>query len=191
MQRVRGFSLIELMVAIAIGSLMLALLAIVYSRSSWARLELDKVTRVMENARFAVDVIGDDVRHAGFYGGVSPPSDAEYVDASPCAATFGVPGDFGWRTPPLSAKVEVPSPVLGFNNATGAISFINATGGNVNLNCLQSRADGADVLAIRRVSSLVTPVASLSASSVYVQPAQCATEQTPSSRRATPPQRST
>jgi type IV pilus assembly protein PilW len=96
---------------------------------------------------------------------VRPPGNAAYIDASPCTATFGVPKNFGWDA--AAVPLEVPSPVRGFNNATGAIA---------NLGCIQSRADGSDVVAIRRVSSLVTPVASLSASSVYVQAAQCATD---------------
>ena len=63
-----GFSLIELMIGVTIGLVLLTVLATVFDRTSGGRSDLDRVSRLVENSRFAVDVIGDDVRHAGFYG---------------------------------------------------------------------------------------------------------------------------
>ena len=79
-----GFSLIKLMIGVTIGLVLLTVLATVFDRTSGGRSDLDRVSRLIENSRFAVDVIGDDMRHAGFYGTFLPPSDTIFTDTSPC-----------------------------------------------------------------------------------------------------------
>ena len=78
-----GFSLIELMIGLTIGLVLLTVLATTFERTLGGRSDLDRVSRLVENSRFAVDVIGDDVRHAGFYGTFLPPSDTVFTDTSP------------------------------------------------------------------------------------------------------------
>jgi len=63
-----GFSLIELMVAITIGLAVLAGLTTIFSNSSATYGELEKTAQQIENGRYAIDLIGQDLRHAGFYG---------------------------------------------------------------------------------------------------------------------------
>lgn len=64
----RGFSLIELMVALAIGSILIAGAVVVYvqGRNSYAVNE--SVARLQENARYALSVIEPDVRMSSFWG---------------------------------------------------------------------------------------------------------------------------
>jgi type IV pilus assembly protein PilW len=66
--RMRGLSLIELMVALALGLFLMAgLFALVASNSS-IRDELDKASRQAENGRFALQKMSEDIKNAGFYG---------------------------------------------------------------------------------------------------------------------------
>lgn len=71
--RQAGFSLIELMVALAIGSLLIAGTVFVYvqSRNSYAVNET--VARLQESARFALSVIEPDVRMSSYWGLVNDP----------------------------------------------------------------------------------------------------------------------
>ena len=166
--RQEGFSLIELMVAIAIGLLMLALLAVLFSNSSASRMELERVTRLMENARFGIDAVGDDIRHAGYLGPIALPSNTTYTAPSPCAtatANFG----FDMAASPIAA----PAPLAGIDQPSSSYATID-------ISCLNNRiASGTipDVLIVRRVSSeAITTISASSvvASNLYLQASQCA-----------------
>ena len=66
--RQQGFSILELMVAITIGLMLLAGLASVFSNSSTANRELKRTSEQIENGRFAIELLTQDLRHAGYYG---------------------------------------------------------------------------------------------------------------------------
>lgn len=70
-QKPRGVSLIELMIAIAIGSLLLLGLVQVFSASRVAYATAEGMARVQENGRFAVDYLVRDIRMAGHFGCVN------------------------------------------------------------------------------------------------------------------------
>src|SRR6266542_6931896 len=63
-----GFSLVELMVALVIASLLLVGLTLLYANANTSRIELDKTSRQIESGRYAMQILSDDVRHAGYYG---------------------------------------------------------------------------------------------------------------------------
>ena len=60
----RGFSLIELMVALAIAMLLLASLSGVFARSIKTRDKIDLEGQKIETARYALDILAEDVRLA-------------------------------------------------------------------------------------------------------------------------------
>lgn len=68
-RRHRGFSLIELMVAMAIGLLVFATLGSVLVGARTTARNADAVSRLQENARFAFETLAADIRMAGFTGG--------------------------------------------------------------------------------------------------------------------------
>jgi type IV pilus assembly protein PilW len=63
-----GLSLMELMIALTIGLMLLSGLAMIFSSSSDANRELQKTAAQIENGRFAIETIAQDLRLAGFYG---------------------------------------------------------------------------------------------------------------------------
>lgn len=63
-----GFSLIELMIAIAIGLLILAGMLTVFVNTSAARNEIDLMNRQIENGRYATELLRDDIQLSSFYG---------------------------------------------------------------------------------------------------------------------------
>lgn len=64
----QGLSLVELMIAMTLGLIVLAALVSVFANTSASRAELERVSRQIENGRFAMELLSDDIRHAGFYG---------------------------------------------------------------------------------------------------------------------------
>lgn len=161
-RRLAGFSLIELMVALTIGLVVLTVLATVFAQTSSGRGDLERVSRLVENSRFAADIVGDDVRHAGFYGTFLPPSDTLYSDPSPCGWNTADPTQLGWQ--PSATPPRYPAQLQGWDDPNASVT---------ELNCLPDRVPGTDVLAIRRVSSQPVALAAVSATSVYVQASQC------------------
>lgn len=71
MRNRRGFSLIELMVAMAIGLLVVLALTIVIARASSSQRELALANRQLENGRFAMQAIADDLHNAGYVGPIA------------------------------------------------------------------------------------------------------------------------
>jgi type IV pilus assembly protein PilW len=155
-----GFSLVELMIALTIGLIVLTVLATVFSQTSSGRAELDRVSRLVENSRFAADIIGDDVRHAGFYGTFLPPTDAVYTNPSPCGWNTVDVGQLGWE--PNSVPPRFPAQLQGWDDPAAT---------EVALGCLPNRVPETDVIAIRRVGSQAEAPADVK--SVYVQASQC------------------
>jgi type IV pilus assembly protein PilW len=83
-----GFSIVELMTAITIGLLILAGLSSVFVNSSNANREMKNSAEQIENGRFAIEFLTQDVRHAGFYGELSALPAVPAAAPDPCT----VPG---------------------------------------------------------------------------------------------------
>ena len=82
-----GLSLIELMVAIAIGSVLMLGLTYTFQNSSDAERELERVGKMIENGRYASSLLTDNIHHAGYYGYYSDVSDAPAAVPDPCETT--------------------------------------------------------------------------------------------------------
>jgi len=71
--RQAGFSLIELMVSIALGLLVMAGVLAIYLDLSRSNAELAKMNRQIENGRFTIQLLQQELWHAGFWDGYVPP----------------------------------------------------------------------------------------------------------------------
>lgn len=159
----RGFSLIELIVAMGISTILMAALASIFANSINAREKIDREGQKIETARYSLDTLAEDIRLAGYYGSYSPPftgatpADWKYVD--PCSTTGGNPLP-GWN--PATAPVQVPFPIFGYE-AHGTGSLPAALTG-----CLDNYRDGTDVLVIRRASTRSVTAGDTTADPPYV-----------------------
>jgi len=63
----KGFSLIELMIAMAIGLFLVAVVGVLFVNSKVTYLAQDASSRVQENSRYAAELFGRQVRTAGFH----------------------------------------------------------------------------------------------------------------------------
>ena len=131
-RRSRGLSLIELMISLTLGLFLIAGMLTLLARNSNSRAELDKAGRQVENGRYAMQRISEDVHNAGFYGefyGIPAPGGAGYPTAfpDPCSVSFGT----------TAFKTAMALPIQGVTavTSTSAPTCINTanivTGSNV------------------------------------------------------------
>jgi type IV pilus assembly protein PilW len=154
MKRTRGFSLVELMIAMTVGLMLVAAMTGLFAGTSSARSELEKTGRMYDNGRYAQDVLAEDLRLAGYFGEM-PILPFTVTVPDPCATDAAA---LGWQA---SAPARVPAPVVGYREADGVPA------------CLPDRLADTDVVVVRRVATAPTPVASLEASTPYLQTSRC------------------
>lgn len=96
----RGVTLLEWMVSITIGLILLAALTTLIAQQSSTQAELEKSSRQIENGRYAMQLLNDDIQMAGYYGefsnvaSLAPPpatSDACSTTAANLAALMAWP----------------------------------------------------------------------------------------------------
>lgn len=120
----QGISMVELMIAMVLGLIVLAGLASIFANSSAARAEMERSSRQIENGRFAMELLADDLRMAGFYGelnvrGVAPTTALQ----DPCsfdpvvwarAISVGIQGYDNGLSPPgcMPANVKPGTDIL-------------------------------------------------------------------------------
>jgi len=151
-----GFTLVEMMVALAVGLFLVGGLISLLVSTSVARTELDKTSSQIENGRYALQLISADVMHAGFLGTYMP-SGTTATTPDPCATAVASLG-----FDPSTDPVQVPVAVQGYDGSAADPS------------CVTNRIAGTDVLVVRRVSTTSTPAASPVANEVYFQGSSCA-----------------
>jgi type IV pilus assembly protein PilW len=155
-----GFSLIELMISITLGMIVLAGLAGIYANTSTARTELERRSQQIDNARYAVEVLSEDLQLAGYYGELSV--NALTVPAAlpdPCSIDPAV-----WAS-------AIPLHIQGYDNGSGVPACLPA-----------SLKAATDVVSMRRVRTCVAGAAGCDAivpTEPYLQVALCSSPPAP------------
>lgn len=80
-QRMTGLSLIELMISLAIGSVLIAGAVLVYSQSRTTYSVNESVARLQESARYVFSVMEPDIQLAGYYGYSNAPENFSFWNA--------------------------------------------------------------------------------------------------------------
>lgn len=89
--RQTGFSLVELMVALTIGLLMVAGVLSLFLNTSLTNAEMARANNLIENGRFAIQLLEKDIAHAGFWGTHIPDFDNLVFTGTPNDAPKAVP----------------------------------------------------------------------------------------------------
>lgn len=142
-RRQRAFTLIELMVAMTIGLLLMTALLAVLLNVSRTNREMARTNMLIENGRFAVQLLENDLVHAGYWGeldytGTDPiPAFANATAIpDPCTAVAS------WTSAYKDNLLAVP--VQGYTNGT-ALTGCGVTSGSV--------LGTSDVLVIRHANT--------------------------------------
>ncbi len=86
--RSRGFSLVELIVAITIGSFLIIGAVFVYSQSRSSFSLNESQARLQENARYVLSVVEPEIQLAGYYGFTNTPGDFRFLDPDSGTETY-------------------------------------------------------------------------------------------------------
>ena len=160
MKNARGFSLIELMISITLGLMILAVLVMIFANTSRARAELERSSQQIDNGRYAVELLSQDLQLAGYYGELD-------VGALP------VPG----------ALPDVCSTDPAVWNTAMPVHMQGVIGGAVMPSCMpSSMTAGTDVVVVRRARTCVAGTAdcdAVVATEPYVQVGLCTTTPAP------------
>jgi type IV pilus assembly protein PilW len=172
MRRQRGFTLVELMVAMVIGVIVIAAALQLYARGRSIYRVNERVARLQEQGRFALSVIEPDIELAGYYGFTNSPDVLRLVRGAnpdmPLATAAGM------RQFPVHVGEALPQPVVGLPAGAHACGvnfvvdvsmplqgsndvFALGRGRAAGCDAYQGRPQpGADTLTIRRVATQVS-----------------------------------
>lgn len=149
-----GFSLVELMISLTLGLLVLAGLVTTFAGSSRSRDEVERANQQIESGRYAMQVLTDDLRLAGYLGEFNIAQAGLALPAAlpdPCAADL----------PTL--RSALPLHVQGVDNGPAPA-------------CLPGVRANTDILVIRRASTCVSGdpgCAGVAAGAPYLQVSRC------------------
>lgn len=172
--RWRGFTLVELMVSIAIGFVITLAVLAVFLNVSRSNREMVKTNDQVDAARAAMQVLKEDIIHAGFWGAYVPQFDDVTVP--------GVPGD---------VPTAVPNPCLAYSVANWDTTYVNGLLGipvesydpaDVTFNCsgiVLNRQANTDILVVRHAATCAlgeTGCAAAVTNALYFQASLCDNE---------------
>ncbi len=153
-----GFSIVELLVAVALGMVVMGVLTMAFVSSSSARKETDQASQQIENARYAMQLLSEDLQLAGYYAEFDPrPLATPATKPDPCA------------TDVVTLKASLPLPVQGYDNPTATAIAL--------LTCVSDVRPGTDIVVIRRTSTCIagsTDCDAYASGTPYFQASLCA-----------------
>lgn len=167
--RQTGLSLIELMVALLIGSLLIIGAVSVYANSRGTFAVNESVARLQEQGRYALSIVEPDVELAGFYGFTNSADTLRLVRGAAPGTVLAAAVDLRQVPIPPAVPTPVPAPGLsgdavacGTNFAVDVLRPVQGSndrfelGPNATPACApfgDGAADGSDTLTLRRASS--------------------------------------
>lgn len=158
--RGKGFSLVELLVALTIGLLLIGAAVAAYVRSRALFEASEIVARLEDTARYALTVIEPDVELAGYYGGTNNPANLSMVEHGASQSFIATAYGMRQNASPIAEigaaaqacgrnfAIDVLEPAQGANNRF--LLGPGATGGCAPY--APGAQAGADVLTLRRAS---------------------------------------
>jgi type IV pilus assembly protein PilW len=162
-QRQRGVSLVELMVGLAVGLMLVAGLAVLYANASGSATELEKSLRQIENGRYAVDLLAEDLSMAGYFGEAI--AEGMTASVSPCSDSAAVLADL--RAKAAAGPAQLSFGVQGLTPDEAAA-----------LPCLANHRAGTPAVVVRRLDAKFVATGAMAADTLYVQSSLNAAETT-------------
>jgi len=172
----RGFTLVELMVSMVISLVILAALVGIFVNTSNRNREMERTNGMIENGRLAVQVLENDVVHAGFWGNFVPQFDDQtYVAAAPGDVPTAVPD-------PCRDYVANPWDAPYKSNLVGIV-LESIDDASVCPGVVTNKQANTDVLFVRHADTCVVgdpaPCDAEDAGNLYFQSSRCLTDLVP------------
>lgn len=160
--RSKGFSLVELMVAITIGFVVIGALGGVFLGSRQSYRVQDGMSRIQENGRFAMDALSRDIRQAGYIG-CAKGLKANNIASPVLDYTMYTSGIIGFEAPTLpngltSAEVTANTDLVRIQFASSAVANLTgqmlADNANIQITGNANNLQAGDILMISDCSKL-------------------------------------
>jgi type IV pilus assembly protein PilW len=139
----RGFSLVELLIALALGVMMLGAASLLMLSNRATFLAVDSSSRIQENARFALGMMAEHIRMAGYFDpAAGSPSNFMFTDEcdglDPCTGN-GVGTASDWfavmLNPPTDNEIDCTGAATNANDTYANVFLIVNNGGVRSLVC--------------------------------------------------------
>jgi type IV pilus assembly protein PilW len=150
-----GFTLVELMIGMTIGLLLILSLTTLLVNNSRATTELDRSSRQIENGRYAMELLSDEISLAGYFGEIIARG-ADWTLPDACATSLA---DMGLQNAPL----QLPVPLEGHEG----------TASDPPPACAADHREDTATLTLHRFATETTDVDAVSAGTSYVQTSRC------------------
>ena len=165
-----GFTIIEFMIAMTLSLLVLAALTGAFVANSRSRTEIEKANEQIENGRFALQILTDDLEMAGFYSHLD-------IDLALAADTpMPVPADkpAACATALADLRASLPVHMQGYDLPNADLAS-QADANAVGLDCLSNINFDSDIVVIRRAATCVggDPDCAMVANAPYFQASLC------------------
>lgn len=151
MNKFKGLTLIELLITLALGSALMAVVINVYLSGVNTNAKLATSVRLSEEGAFLSNHLHEEVEMAGYYGLLD-----DYTLNTPAA--FPNPCDTSWVPTTATLEQLMALPVLGVNNATTGTACRG-----------YAVKEGQDILMLVRVATQTTDISLATAANYYLQ----------------------
>lgn len=152
----KGLTIVELMVSMAIGLVVLTTVSTLYVQHNRHQADLDRKNRLIDNGRYAMDLLTETLQMSGFYGEFDPSS---------AAVPAALPD-------PCDAAVSELRSGLAFH-VQGYDAPDTASAASAVPSCVADARSGSDILVVRRASVQQTALAAAVAGTRYIQGSLC------------------
>lgn len=158
----RGLTLIEFLIAIGLGLMIVSALSLLIAQQSATQAEFEKSSRQIENGRYAMQILGEDLQVAGYWGEFSNTADLPKADMpNPCVTAVTTAADKD------GLEYAMAFPVQGIDSAPGSAAV-----GIAGCIAAANHQPGTDILIVRRLDTSPLTIAQTASNpdgQVYVQ----------------------
>jgi type IV pilus assembly protein PilW len=152
--RQRGLTLMEMMVAMVLGLFIVIALLALLSNVNRNNSELTKTNHMIENGRFAMQLLAGDLQHAGYFGGFVPKFDDLSSSSAPTDVPTAVPNPCttvgaSWDAAFVNNMVGLPVSVHNITSPVPAATALPVCPGASTV--VASPKANSDVLVVRHV----------------------------------------
>ena len=138
----RGYTLLELMIAMSLGLFLVAGIIMVYIENKKNYVQDEELARIQEGGRYALNVLKHEIQMAGFYGGIES-FKFDLLPETSFAAGDGCTADKKW-----AKNLKMPMDYADEISAAGSVT----TGNGFDLGCTGSMTTGSDLIALKRTA---------------------------------------
>lgn len=146
-RRAAGFSVVELMVALALSMILAVAVVTVFVNNSHSFSQDENVSRMQDDARHALRELAFEISMAGHYAELLVPSGVQADATLAIGADCGPVGQLNWTYNTVQAGTDTALSITAIDNATSATAMAAHS-------CFQAGevADGTDIVSIKRVA---------------------------------------